>query len=343
MKLFPRGRQGWLRVLLLWGGLLLVAVLGALYMIRMPGSSYSGPLPPLDDDELKVRERLEKHVRMLAGEIGERNLWRYEALEASACYINQTFRELGYQVATQEFVVEGKTVNNIGVEIVGTSLPDEIVLVGGHYDSVIGSLGANDNATGTAAVLELARLLAGRKLTRTLRFVAFVNEEPPFFLSGNMGSRVYARRSRERGEKIVAMFSIETIGTYSDTKGSQQYPFPFSFFYPDTANFISFVGNVSSRDLVRRSIASFRRHTAFPSEGIAVPGWIVGVGWSDHWSFWREGYRAFMVTDTALFRYEHYHTPEDTPEKIDYARTARVVAGLARMVAELADAMSISG
>ncbi len=343
MEFLPRGRKGWLRVLLLWGGLLLVAVLGVLYMIRMPGSSYSGPLPPLDDDELKVRERLEKHVRMLAGEIGERNLWRYEALEASACYINQTFRELGYQVATQEFVVEGKTVNNIGVEIAGTSLPDEIVLVGGHYDSVIGSPGANDNATGTAAVLELARLLAGRKLTRTLRFVAFVNEEPPFFLSGNMGSRVYARRSRERGEKIVAMFSIETIGTYSDTKGSQQYPFPFSFFYPDTANFISFVGNVSSRDLVRRSIASFRRHTAFPSEGVAAPGWIIGVGWSDHWSFWREGYRAFMVTDTALFRYEHYHTPEDTPEKIDYARTARVVAGLARMVADLADAMSISG
>ena len=159
-------------------------------------------------------------------------------------------------------------------------------------------------------------------------------------MTKDMGSRHYARRSRERGEKIVAMFSIETIGYYSDVEGSQDYPFLFKLFYPNTANFIGFVGNTSSRDLVHRSISLFRKHTAFPSEGVAAPGWIRGIGWSDQWSFWREGYPAIMVTDTALFRYGPYHTKEDTPEKVDYARTARVVVGLARVVSNLADELS---
>lgn len=131
------------------------------------------------------------------------------------------------------------------------------------------------------------------------------------------------------------MLALETIGYYSDDPGSQRYPFPFNLFYPNTANFIAFVGNMSSRKLVRQAIASFRRHTAFPSEGAAAPGWIVGIGWSDHWSFWKEGYPAIMITDTALFRYKHYHSLEDTPDKIKYDRMARVVSGIAQVVAEL--------
>jgi Iap family predicted aminopeptidase len=132
------------------------------------------------------------------------------------------------------------------------------------------------------------------------------------------------------------MLSIETIGYYSEVSGSQNYPFPFSYFYPTTANFIGFIGNFSSRRLVRRAIGTFREHTRFPSEGLAAPGGVTGVGWSDHWSFWQEGYPAIMVTDTALFRYDYYHTPQDTPDKLDYARTARVVTGLTRVVADLA-------
>lgn len=305
-------------------------------MIRMPGKSHAGPLSPLCHDEIQVRDRLEQHVRRLAGEIGERNFWRFDALEASALYIEKSLQELGHQARTQNFLVEGRTVKNLEMELIGSTLAEEIVLVGAHYDSVLGSPGANDNATGVAAVLEIARLLAGKAFKRTVRFVAFANEEPPFFLTELMGSRVYARRSRERGEKIVAMFSVETIGYYSVAEGSQHYPFPFNFFYPRTGNFIGFVGNLSSRKLVSRSIALFRQHTAFPSEGVAAPGWITGIGWSDHWSFWKEGYPAVMVTDTALFRYESYHTQEDTPEKVDYTRTARVVSGLARVVAEMA-------
>jgi Zn-dependent M28 family amino/carboxypeptidase len=328
-------RRVW-RFLLLLGGVPIFLVMVLFYMTRMPGSSYSGPLPTLEKEEKEVKERLEKHVGVLAGSIGERNFWRYEQLQAAAHYIEETFQEASYTVTHHEFLVEGKVVKNIEVEITGHSLPEEIVVIGAHYDSVPGSPGANDNATGTAAVLELARLLVNRRLARTVRFVAFANEEAPFFQSAQMGSRVYARRTRERGEKIVAMLSIETIGYYSDEEGSQQYPSPFGLFYPDTANFIGFIANLSSRELVRRSIASFRRHTAFPSEGVAAPGWVMGIAWSDHWAFWEEGYKAMMVTDTALFRYRAYHTSEDTPDKIDYDRTARVVAGTARVVTELA-------
>jgi len=305
-------------------------------MTNMPGRSHSEVLPPLSEDEVTLRDRLARHVWMLAGKIGERNLWRYQALEASADYIEKRFQVSGYTVASQDFVVEGNRVRNLEAELAGTVLPNEIVLVGAHYDSILGSPGANDNATGTAAVLEIARLLAGQKLARTVRFVTFVNEEPPLFQTDAMGSRVYARRARERGERIVAMLSLETIGYYSDAKGSQHYPFPFMFFYPSTANFLGFVGNIRARKLVRQSLQSFRQHASFPSEGVAAPGWIMGIGWSDHWSFWEEGYPAIMVTDTALFRYAHYHSETDTPDKIDYARMARVVAGLARVVADLA-------
>jgi hypothetical protein len=306
-------------------------------MIAMPGHSYTGSLPSLTVAEAEVSQRLRQHVWTLAGEIGERHLWRYEALEAAGRYIEASLIDAGYAVARQEFEVQGKVVKNLEAELPGGSQPGDMIVIGGHYDSVPGCPGANDNATGVAAMLEIARLLAPRSLARTLRFVAFVNEESPLFQTRDMGSWVYARRARTRGEKIVAMLSLETIGYYTDDKRSQRYPFPFSWFYPSVGNFIGFVGNTASQRLVHRSIASFRQHTAFPSEGIAAPGWLTGIGWSDHWAFWQEGYVAIMVTDTALFRYAPYHTQADTPDKIDYDRTARVVVGLSRVVAELAE------
>jgi hypothetical protein len=287
---------------------------------------------------MTLRDRLRQHVHILAGDIGERQLWRPAALERATRYIEATWQAQGYHVARQSFVAEGQTVYNLETQFAGGLRGDEIVVVGGHYDTVLGSPGANDNATGTAAVLELARLLAGQRLARTVRFVAFVNEEVPFFETDTMGSWVYARRSRARGEQIMAMLAIETIGFYSDVVGSQHYPFPFGLFYPRTGNFIGFVGNIASRALVRRSMAAFRQHTPFPSEGVAAPGWMTGIGWSDHWAFWQEGYPGVMVTDTALFRYAPYHTREDTPDRVNYDHMARVVAGLARVVSTLADA-----
>ena len=307
-----------------------------LYVVWMPKNSYSGPFQPLSDDEEITRRQLEKHLNILAKEIGERNVWQYQGLISSANYIEEAFTDLGYEEKQQAYKVDGVTVTNLEAELSGTTLPDEIIIVGAHYDSVSGCPGANDNASGVAGLIEAARLLSNNKLSRTVRFVAFVNEEPPFFQTSRMGSLVYATRSRQRGEKIIAMLSLETIGYYSDEVGSQRYPFPFSFFYPNVANFIGFVGNLSSRGLVRRAIATFRENTPFPSEGTAAPGWVTGVGWSDHWSFWKAGYPAIMITDTALFRYDYYHTPADTPDKIDYPRMARVVNGIAHIINGLA-------
>ena len=305
-------------------------------MIFMPGKSWSEPVPSLSTEEQLIHDNLRRHVRMLAEQIGERNVWQAEALLAAATYIRNTLEELGYQVHIQSFESEGQTVQNIEVELPGATAPQEIAIVGAHYDSVPDGPGANDNASGIAALLEIARLLAGKTHARTLRLVAFVNEEQPFSNSEQMGSRVYAERSRQRGEQIKAMVSLETIGFYTDQAASQHYPFPFSYFYPDTGNFIGFVGNLSSWGLVRQAVGVFRESTAFPSEGVAAPGWIRGVGWSDHASFWQAGYPAIMITDTAFFRYQHYHRETDTPEKLDYQSLARVTRGLVDVAAGLA-------
>jgi len=317
------------------GGALAV---GSFVMIRMPGESYSGPLPAATDELRALEGELRSHVDMLADEIGERNVFRYPQLVSAAEYIEKTLSEAGYEVARQEYDVSGQACANIEAELRGTERPNEIVLIGAHYDSVKGSPGANDNATGVAATLALARAFAQNPTPRTLRFVAFTNEEPPFFRSRHMGSRVYAKRSRQRDENIILMLSLETIGYYSDEQGSQSYVFPLHFFYPSTGNFIAFVSNGENGALVRHLIKSFRQYASFPSEGAALWGWLPGVGWSDHWAFWKEGFPAVMVTDTALFRDPAYHTPNDTPKNIHYEHFARVVSGLQRVIAEFAQA-----
>ncbi len=291
---------------------------------------------PRSIDEAALAGRLRAHVFELAGRIGERNIWRPEQLEQAAVYIESVFRRAGREPMRQTYEVRDTLAANIIVEIPGSDLAQEVIVVGAHYDSVRGCPGANDNGSGVAALLEIARLMEGRQYRRTMVLAAFVNEEPPFFLTRNMGSRVYAAAARAAGTDIVAMFSLETIGYYSDAPGSQRYPFPFRFWYPDTANFIGFVGNLASRRLVDRSLSSFMRHSDFPAEGLAAPGWFTGIGWSDQWSFWREGFPGVMITDTALFRYAPYHTEFDTPDLLVYEPMARVVRGVFLMLEELA-------
>ncbi len=314
-------------------GMLLIL---ARYMTNMPGTSYSGPAPPLTAAETELRARLELHVRVLAGTIGERNMYRPAALDASADYIRSSLEQMGYEVREHAFLADTQTVRNLEAEIAGSGKENGIVLVGAHYDSVIGSPGANDNASGVSALLELARTAREKPAPLTRRFVAFVNEEPPFYLGSSMGSRVYSRQAREKGERIVAMLSLETIGYFSDQPGSQSYPFPINFFYPKTGNFIGFVGNLASRGLVHSAIRAFRARASIPSEGIAAPSFIPGIGWSDHWSFWQEGYPAIMVTDTAPYRYPHYHAAGDTPDQLDYDRLVLVVTGLDAVADSLA-------
>ncbi|HEY5705907.1 MAG TPA: M28 family peptidase [Terrimicrobiaceae bacterium] len=309
---------------------------GWLFMFRAPLESYHGPWVPLSPEEIALRDALRSDVVVIAGDIGNRNWLVYPRLVEAAAWIEASFAQAGFKVRRLGYDVRGRTCDNLEVEIPGRTRPEEIVVIGAHYDSVPGCPAANDNGSGVAALLALARALAGSEPQRTIRFVAFVNEEPPFYRSSEMGSFVYARECLERGDRVVAMLSLETIGYYRDERGSQMYPPPFSLFYPSEGNFIAFVGNVHSRALVRQCLTAFRREVKFPSEGAALPEFITGVGWSDHWSFWKAGYPAVMVTDTALFRYPYYHSPEDTPEKLDYDRMARVVAGLERVARDLA-------
>jgi Zn-dependent M28 family amino/carboxypeptidase len=187
-----------------------------------------------------------------------------------------------------------------------------------------------------AAVLELARRFAGAPHSRSIRFVAFVNEEPPWFQTPSMGSVVYANAARDRGDRIVGMLSLETMGCYSDEPGSQTYPAPLQLMFPDVGNFIGFVSNVRSARLLRRAVRAFKARTAFPIRSAAVPAGIPGVGWSDHWSFWQAGYPALMVTDTAPYRYRWYHTAQDTPDRISFPHLTAVVDGLEHVVHVLA-------
>jgi hypothetical protein len=314
--------------------LAIIAVLTWLVMIRMPGQS-AARAAALSPEEMTLRAELVADVQKLAGDIGERNVAHYAALTAAADFIEESFSRAGLSSRRDSYDVQSKPCHNIEVEIPGTSA--EIVLIGAHYDSVFGAPGANDNASGVAGVLALARRFAGQPTERTLRFVAFVNEEPPYFQTPQMGSLVYAQRCRARGDRISAMISLETIGYFSDAPRSQIYPVPgLRAFYPSTGNFIGFVGNVKSRALVRRVIQGFREAGKLPSEGAAMPALIPGVGWSDQWSFWQNGYPGVMVTDTAPFRYPHYHAASDTPDKLDDDRFALAVSGMQKVIAGLA-------
>ncbi len=308
----------------------------AWHLIRMPGKSYRGPLPTADDRLLELASELRRFVTYLADEIGERNV-RHRPAELARAeeFIARELGDAGYTVQRQEYEVDGTVCTNLEVEILGTSKPDEIVIVGAHYDSVADCPAANDNGSGVAALLSLARGCCNSRNDRTLRFVAFVNEEEPYAHTERMGSWVYARRCRRQGEKITAMLSLETIGYYSDEPKSQKYPRPLGLLYPSTGDFISFVGNTRYAALVRQVVRAFRRHELFPSQAGAVPEVFSDIGRSDHWPFWQEGYPALMVTDTAPFRYRYYHTPEDTVDKIDFARMARVVRGLRSVITTL--------
>ncbi len=312
---------------------------GGFLFSRMPGESFSGPPSPLTADDLRLRQRLVGHVEALAGTIGERHIWRPQALDAAAEYILAELGRSGYAVSEQTYTVDAVRCRNLIAELRGTSQADEILVVGAHYDTVPGTPGANDNGSGLAVMLETARTLAGTRPARTLRFVAFVNEEPPFFKTGRMGSRIYTAGLRREGARVVGMFSLETVGHYDSRPDSQSFPLPLlRLFYPSRGEFIAFVGNFASRPFLARSLDLFRRQAKLPSEGIAAPGWVTGVDWSDHWSFWQAGYPAVMVTDTALFRYAHYHERGDTPEKLDYDAMTRLAGGFAAMLTKLAGA-----
>ncbi len=324
----------WKKRLAVWLGLLVLAAGLVAWMVVMPGKSHRGELAALTADEQTLATELEGHVRELAETIGPRNNHTLAAeqgktsdLDRAAAYIEE---RLPGPVRRQSYKTGGREYANLEARV-GSG--PAVVIVGAHYDSYPGTPGADDNASGVAALLALAARVKDPGCE--LRFVAFTNEEPYFFQTEEMGSLVYARECRSKNEPVQAMLSLETMGYYDERAESQHYPFPLGLLYPDRGDFVAFVGNLRSRELVHRSVESFRRQVRFPCEGAALPSRLPGVGWSDHWSFWQVGYPALMVTDTAPFRNPHYHQMEDTPDKLDYARMARVVAGLELVLREL--------
>ncbi|MFH1469222.1 MAG: M28 family peptidase [Pseudomonadota bacterium] len=328
--------------------------------LRLPGQSFQGEPPPPPPE---LVEALRRDVEQLAGSIGPRSFQRPAALVEAREYLEARLTAAGLPPQRERYTIADprtreQTFTNIYAEIPGTARPEEVVLVGAHYDTAAYPLGwcdegsgptagADDNTSGVAALLALAERLT--PADRTIRLVAFVNEEPPWFQTEDMGSLVHARALAEAGVPVTAMLALDSLGLYSEEPGSQRYPFPLNLAYPDRANFIAFVSDRSSRDLLARVGATFRAGAAVPSEGGALPADLPGVGWSDHWSFWRMGYPAVMVTDTALFR-SHvarggdgevrmtrtYHCASDRPENLDYATLALVVQGLEAVVRDLA-------
>jgi len=305
-------------------------------MTQMPLRSYNGPLQPMSQDESQLASRLSAHVKYLSETVGERSMSRPDTLRSVTQYLRDSLKQAGYESNERTYSIEGQTVSNVEATLAGSDAARGQVVVGAHYDSVAGTVGADDNATGVAGVLELARMLRGSNPRSAVRFVFFIDEEPPHFQTEAMGSLVYARQLRRDGVPVSAMISLEMLGFYSDAPESQRYPPFVGLFYPKRGNFIGFVGDEESRDLVRRSVRIFRESASFPSQGMAAPANWPGVGWSDQWSFWQEHYPAIMITDTAMFRNPYYHTTRDTANRLDFERMARVVGGVRKVVASLA-------
>ncbi len=287
-------------------------------------------------------QRLRTHVHELAGKIGEHNVFHPAALHAAEGYITEEWRNQGYTVHKQTYAVKGIECSNIEITCQGSGNSKDVILIGAHYDSVWGSPGANDNGSGVAALLELSRLFREVTPETTLRFVAFVNEEPPFFFWGNMGSMIYAKAAKQRGDPIRFMISLETIGYYRDQPGSQAYPPLLKYFYPDIGNFIAFVSNLRSGRIMRECLRAFSAATDFPVQSLAAPAFVPGVSLSDQLAFWRHGYKAFMITDTAFYRYPYYHTAQDTPDKLSYEPFAEMTNGLFLMLCGLTKSMGHS-
>lgn len=306
------------------------------YSIVFPRQPFRGPLPLLSAEEADLSRRLNAHVTAIASRA--HNLDLYADLEVAARHIEATLMDLGYAPQRQEYTERGKPVRNIEVVIEPSWSGGDVesYVIGAHYDSTGISPGANDNGTGVAATLELARLLRDLKPSKDrLRLVFWVNEEYPFGKTPNMGSYHHAEALKQRGERVIGAISLETIGYFSDEPGSQLFPSPFNLVYEDRGNFVAFVGLPGSRSFVHQAIGAFRRHTAFPSIGGVASDFIKGIGSSDHWSYHQMGYPALMVTDTAPFRNPQYHKTTDLPDTVDYQSLARVTKGMERMLREL--------
>lgn len=310
-----------------------VTALAARYLVVAFHSGSTPPQPTAVTRHLAVT--LEKHIRTVASE--PHNIEHPAALAAAADYIENELRSQGYTPLRQEFRVDGVAVRNIEVvlEPAAANAAQGTLIAGAHYDSAEDFPGANDNGSGVAALLEIANALKHRAVSRRVRLVFFVNEEQPYGKTPDMGSWRHAEALAARREAVFGMLALETIGYFSSRPGSQRFPFPFRLFYPNRGDFLAFVGLPGCSDFLHQTIGAFRSATPFPVAGCIAPAIVEGATLSDHWAYNQFGFPAAMVTDTAPFRNPFYHTPEDTPDTVDYLNLALVTEGLTGMIASL--------
>jgi len=275
--------------------------------------------------------RLRQHVETLCAIQPARSHAHPESLDRAGQYIENEFRQITSRVEVQAFVVDGIEYRNISA-LFGPKEGDRLV-VGAHYDVCGDQPGADDNASGVAGLLELASHLGRSDLRRPVELVAYTLEEPPHFRTPDMGSARHARSLVEKNISVAMMISLECIGYFSDAENSQKYPVrALGWIYPSHANFITVVGNLASWGAVRHVKSIMTDVCQVPVESINAPAWISGIDFSDQLNYWKYGFDAVMITNTAFYRNKNYHEVGDLPETLDYEKMADVVAGIVRAV-----------
>jgi hypothetical protein len=276
-----------------------------------------------------IRSNLAAHLRYLSVTLGERCIFRPENLKAAEAYVFQNFSRMGYQPRRQTFIYQRQEVSNV---IAGEESSAGYYILGAHFDTVAGTPGADDNASGVAVLLEVARLARSSPLPRPWTFIGFTTEEPPAYFTPYMGSRVYAKQARKQRRQILGMLCLEMVGYYSREPGSQSLPLTLRFLgYPTTGNFIGLVSDRTSKPLLQRLERAIKQGGRLPVATLAAPlgGHLLPeVRLSDHANFWDEGYPALMITDTAFMRNPHYHASGDVMENLDLEAMTELTLGL---------------
>ena len=326
--------QKMMRYFLLVLVLLIVFLVYSVLKVKF-APSVSAPVSALSSSQDTIH-RLYEHVKYLSVRVGSRSIHEYEKLEATKHYIVSCLKDLGYAPILQDYNYKGKVYSNIIVSIKGAEHPGETVIIGAHYDTVYGTPGADDNASAVAVLLELCRVLKDFSPRRTLKLIFFTLEEPPLFRSKFMGSYIYASEAKARGENISAMVCLEMVGYYGDKQGGQTFPLPFmSLVYPSTPDFIAVVSNLTSRNLAKKIKKSINKSSGIPVETLSTVSFVPGVDFSDHRSFWKMGYPATMITDTAFYRNPNYHSVKDTIDTLNFNKMSSLLVGLVQVTKDL--------
>jgi Zn-dependent M28 family amino/carboxypeptidase len=297
-------------------------------LVTQPGVKAAPSSPPRAD-----AAALERHVRKLAVDLHPRSVDDDANLQAAADYVAARFRDTGASVDVQTYPVDGKPYRNVIARFGPSDGPP--IVVGAHYDSCDDTPGADDNASGVAGLLELARLLSAHPPAGPVELVAYPLEEPPHFRTAAMGSMQHAAALRTAKRDLRFMLSLEMIGYFTDAPASQRFPSrTIGKMYPDRGNFVAVVGRFGDFGLMRRVKARMKGATDLPVESFNAPRGVAGVDFSDHASYWNHGFPALMITDTAFMRNSNYHQLTDTPETLDYARMAKVVEAVYAVVTQ---------